>query len=156
MSVEKLCALPVQDIAGEDCAMFFWVTSPMLPEALQIIKAWGFKFKTAAFVWLKKNKKADSFFFGLGFWTRGNVEICLLATRGRPKRQNRGISQLIVSPIEAHSKKPDVVRDKIVELMGDISRIELFARERAEGWDALGNEIDGRDIRDALMDVVKS
>jgi N6-adenosine-specific RNA methylase IME4 len=156
VNIEDLCALPVSGIAADDCVLFLWSTFPMLPEALRVIKAWSFTFKTVAFLWLKKNKKADSFFFGLGFWTRGNAEVCLLATKGHPKRQNKGIGQLIISPVEAHSKKPDIARDKIVALMGDVPRIELFARERAEGWDALGNEIDGKDIRDALKEVIES
>ena len=154
MTVDDLCSLPVAEIAAPDSALFLWSTFPMLPDALRVIKAWRFQFKTVAFLWLKKNKKADSFFYGLGFWTRGNAEVCLLATRGHPKRRDKGISQLIISPVGAHSKKPDIVREKIVALMGDVPRIELFARERAGGWDALGNEIDGRDIRDALKEVI--
>ena len=93
---------------------FLWATFPQLPEALRLIEAWGFTYKSVAFVWLKKNRKADSWFYGLGFWTRGNAEICLLATRGHPKRQAANVHQFIISPIEAHSKKPDEARDKIV------------------------------------------
>ena len=84
-----------------------------------MIDAWGFKYKTLAFLWLKQNRKADSWFYGMGFWTRSNAEVCLLATRGRPKRQCAGIHQFVISHIEQHSKKPDEVRDKIVKLMGD-------------------------------------
>ena len=104
MGIEELCALPVADLAAPDSALFLWATFPQLPEALRLIKAWGFTYKTVAFVWLKKNKKADSWFYGLGFWTRGNAEICLLATRGHPKRQATNIHQFIISPVEAHSK----------------------------------------------------
>ena len=114
--------------------MFLWATFPQLREALELIEAWGFKYKTVAFVWLKKNKVADSWFYGLGFWTRGNAEICLLATKGKPKRQSPAVHQFIISPIEAHSKKPDEARNKIVHLMGDVPRIELFARQSPEGW----------------------
>ena len=106
MSIEELCALPVADIAAEDSALFLWATFPQLPEALRLIKAWGFSYKTVAFVWLKLNKKAYTWFYGLGFWTRGNAEICLLATRGHPKRKSAGVHQFIISPIEQHSKKP--------------------------------------------------
>ena len=102
----------------------------------------GFTYKSAAFVWLKKNKKADSWFYGLGFWTRGNAEICLLATKGHPKRQAANIHQFIISPIEAHSKKPDEAREKIVALMGDLPRVELFARQSPPGWDVWGNEVE--------------
>ena len=142
MGIEELCALPVADLAAPDSALFLWATFPQLPEALRLIKAWGFTYKTVAFVWLKKNKKADSWFYGLGFWTRGNAEICLLATRGHPKRQATNIHQFIISPVEAHSKKPDEARDKIVSLLGDLPRVELFARQTPPGWDVWGNEVE--------------
>ena len=141
MNIEDICALPVADIAAKDSALFLWATFPMLPEALRVIDAWGFQFKTVAFVWLKQNRKALSWFYGLGFWTRSNAEICLLATRGKPKRRNNSIHQFIISPIEAHSKKPDEAREKIVRLMGDLPRVELFARQTPPGWDVWGNEV---------------
>lgn len=141
MSMEELCGLPVERIAAKDSLLFLWATFPQLPAALRLISAWGFKYKTVAFLWLKKNRKADSWFFGLGFWTRGNAELCLLATRGHPKRKAANIHQFIISPIEAHSKKPDIVRDKIVALAGDVPRIELFARQETPGWDVWGNEV---------------
>ena len=135
-------SLPVADLAAPNSALFLWATFPQLPEALRLIQAWGFTYKSVAFVWLKKNRKADSWFYGLGFWTRGNAEICLLATRGHPKRQAANIHQFIISPIEAHSKKPDEARDKIVALMGDVPRVELFARQSPPGWDVWGNEVE--------------
>lgn len=141
MSIEELCALPVERLAEKDCLLFLWATFPQLPEALQLIKAWGFTFKTVAFVWLKRNKKSPTWFYGLGYWTRGNAEICLLAKRGKPKRRSAGVHQFIISPVEEHSKKPDVTRDKIVELAGDLSRVELFARQKTPGWDVWGNEV---------------
>lgn len=141
MSLEDICKLPVGSISAKDSILFLWATFPQLPAALRVISAWGFKYKTVAFLWLKKNRKADSWFFGLGFWTRGNAEVCLLATRGHPKRQSSKIHQFIISPIQAHSKKPDIVRDKIVELAGDVPRIELFARQPTPGWDVWGNEV---------------
>lgn len=140
MNMKDLCALPVEQLSDKDCVLFLWATFPMLAEALQLIKAWGFKYKTVAFVWLKQNKKSPTWFFGLGFWTRGNAEICLLAVRGKPKRKSAGVHQFIISPIEQHSKKPDETRDRIVELMGDVPRIELFARQNTPGWDVWGNE----------------
>lgn len=142
MRIEELCALPVADIADRDCALFLWATFPQLPEALRLIQAWGFVYKTVAFVWLKQNRKALTWFYGLGFWTRSNAEVCLLATKGHPKRQSAGIHQLVISPVERHSKKPDEVREKIVELMGDVPRIELFARQQTPGWDVWGNEVE--------------
>lgn len=114
----------------------------MLPEALRLIKAWGFSFKTVAFVWLKQNRKSPTWFYGLGRWTRGNAEICLLEKRGNPKRHSAFVHQFIISPIEQHSKKPDVTRDKIVELAGDLPRVELFARQKIPGWDVWGNEVE--------------
>ena len=111
-----MCALPVAELAAKDSALFMWATFPQLPEALRLIRAWGFTYKSVAFVWLKKNRKADSWFYGLGFWTRANAEICLLATKGHPKRQAADIHQFIISPIEAHSKKPDETRD--MEIIG--------------------------------------
>ena len=141
MGIEELCALPVSEITEKDCVLFLWATFPQLKEALQLIKAWGFTYKTVAFVWLKTNKKALTWFYGLGFWTRGNAEICLLATKGHPKRQAKNIHQLIISPVEAHSKKPDAAREKITALMGDLPKIELFARKESPGWDIWGNEV---------------
>lgn len=142
MNIEKLCVLPVSEIAEKDCALFLWATFSQLPEALRLIKAWGFTYKTVAFVWLKLNRKSRTWFYGLGFWTRGNAEICLFSTKGHPKRKAANIHQLIVSPIEQHSKKPDEARGKILALMGDLPRIELFARQKTPGWDVWGNEIE--------------
>ena len=141
MSIEEICALPVSELAAKDSALFLWATFPQLNEAFRVIDAWGFKYKTLAFLWLKQNRKADSWFYGMGFWTRSNAEVCLLATRGRPKRQCAGIHQFVISHIEQHSKKPDEVRDKIVKLMGDQPRVELFARQKTPGWDVWGNEV---------------
>lgn len=142
MSIEEICALPVADIAAKDCVLFLWATFPQLKEALQVIDAWGFRYKTLAFLWLKQNRKADTWFYGMGFWTRSNSEVCLLATRGHPKRQSAGIHQFVISHIEQHSKKPDIVRDKIVQLVGDLPRVELFARQKTPDWDVWGNEVD--------------
>ena len=142
MGIDEICALPVADLAAPNSALFLWATFPQLPEALRLIRAWGFTFKTVAFVWLKLNKKSPTWFYGLGYWTRGNAEICLLAKRGKPKRRSAGVHQFIISPVEEHSKKPDVTRDKIIELAGDLPRVELFARQKTPGWDAWGNEVD--------------
>ena len=141
MSQDDLKNLPISEIAEKDCTLFMWATFPMIKEALELIEAWGFRYKTTAFVWAKKNRKSDSWFTGLGFWTRSNAEICLLAVKGNPKRQSPCVSQLIVSPREEHSKKPDETRDRIVKLMGDLPRVELFARQKTEGWDVWGNEV---------------
>ena len=130
-----------------------WVTFPTLHLSFKVIQDWGFKYSTCAFVWVKTNKNflinqrsflpQDSFdsFYGLGYWTRSNAEICLLAKKGSIKRKSRSVHQLIYDPVREHSRKPDCVRDKIVQLCGDLPRIELFARQRHEGWDAWGNEL---------------
>lgn len=142
MKIEEICKLPIKNIVADDCVLFLWTTYPMLKEAMLLIDSWGFKYKTIGFQWIKQNKSGNGFFFGLGRWPRGNTEPCLIAVKGKPKRLNNSISQLIFEPIDKHSKKPDIVREKIVELMGDIPRVELFAREKIEGWDVWGNEVD--------------
>lgn len=143
MHINDICALPVAELAAQRTARFLmWATFPMLPEALRVVEAWGFRFKTVAFVWLKKNKKADSWFYGMSFWTRSNAEICILATRGHPQRIDKSIHQFIISPIEEHSKKPDEARDHIVRLMGNVPRVELFARQTVPDWQVWGNEVE--------------
>ena len=141
MTIKDICNLPVQDIADKDCVLFMWVTYPKLNQFMQVIEAWGFEYKSVAFTWVKKNKKANTFFFGLGRWTRANPEICVIATKGNIKRLSAGIPNLQVFPIEQHSKKPDKFRELITELVGDLPRIELFARQTADGWDSWGNEV---------------
>lgn len=141
MSIEDIYTLPVQDISDDDCILFLWVTNPLLQEGLATIARWGFTYKTVAFTWVKRNKIADSWFWGLGYWTRANAELCLLATRGHPQRISKGVHSLIDTRIQEHSKKPDTTRLRIENLCGNISRIELFARENAPGWDAWGNEV---------------
>lgn len=142
MSIEELCALPVAELAASDSALFLWATFPQLPEALRLIRAWGFAYKTVAFVWLKQNRKSPGWFYGLGFWTRANAEVCLLATRGHPKRCAANVHQFIISPVQEHSRKPEEARDKIMALMGDLPRVELFARQSPPGWDVWGNEVE--------------
>ena len=141
MSIEEIADLPVNELADENCALFLWVTFPLLKEIWKVIDAWGFTYKSVAFVWIKQNKKADSLFWGMGYWTRANAEICILATKGSPKRYSKRVHQVIVSHIEEHSKKPEEARRRIEQLMGDVPRIELFARRETPGWDVWGNEV---------------
>ena len=141
MVQEDIAALPVPEISAEDSARFLWTTFPMLMQAFEIIEAWGFTYRTVAFVWVKLNPRGEGIFMGLGNWTRSNSEICLFATRGRPRRIGTKVHSVIISPVEQHSKKPDEARRRIEELMGDLPRIELFARTRASGWDAWGDEV---------------
>ena len=142
MDIAAIKALPVGELADKDCALFLWATFPQLPEALRLIRAWGFRYKTVAFVWLKRNRKSPSWFYGMGYWTRANAEICLLATRGRPKRAAQDVKQVILSHVERHSQKPEEARRRIEALMGDVPRIELFARASPPGWDVWGNEVE--------------
>lgn len=141
MTIEEIKRLPVKKLATDNCVLFMWVTMPKLNECLEVIEAWGFKYKTSAFTWVKRCKKSDGLFWGMGRWTRANAEICLLATKGKPKRVSCAVHSIIDSHVREHSKKPDETRDKIVELCGDLPRIELFARQYAEGWDCWGNEV---------------
>lgn len=141
MDIEAIKALPIKGIAADNAVLFLWATWPLLPEALEVIEAWGFSYKTIGFLWVKKNRTDCGYFFGLGRWTRGNSEVCLLGTRGKPERISNAVHQLCFEPITEHSQKPLIIRDRIVELMGDIPRIELFARTREKGWDAFGNEV---------------
>lgn len=110
MVLEDIMALPVERLTDKDCVLFLWTTLPMLWEALQVIKAWGFQYKTTAFVWIKLNRQGSGIFWGMGYWTRANAEICLLATRGHPKRRAKNIHQVIISHVEEHSKKPEETR----------------------------------------------
>ena len=142
MKTEDICALPVQALAAEDCALFLWVTMPMLFEAQKVLAAWGFRYKTVAFVWVKQNRKGRGIFWGMGYWTRANAELCLLATRGRPRRRAKNIHQVIISPVEEHSKKPEEARRRIEALLGEVPRLELFARRPSPGWDVWGNEVE--------------
>jgi len=141
-SKEWIDNLPVNTIADDNCALFLWVTMPKLNECWDLIKNWGFEYKTVAFTWVKKNKKKPSWFWGMGRWTRANAEVCLIATKGKPKRISASVHSVIDTPIQGHSKKPDITRDRIVELLGDLPRIELFARHKTEGWDVWGNEVE--------------
>lgn len=154
MTDSQLLSLPIKDLAADDSLMFMWATFPRLEFAMQAMKAWGFEYKTVGFLWCKKNKKSDSWFWGMGNWTRANAEICLMGVRGKPKRNSAKVHQLVTAPIGEHSAKPAEVRDRIVELCGDLPRIEIFAREVTPGWTAIGDGIDGLDITTALTGLL--
>ena len=140
-NVDELATLPVEQIADKDCILFLWVSNPMLIDAINLAHTWGFQYKTVAFTWVKQNKNTSGYFKGMGYWTRKNPEMCLLFTKGKPKRVSMNVEQLIISPRREHSRKPDEIKDRIVELMGDVPRIELFARHSPDdGWDYWGNE----------------
>lgn len=142
MSLDEIKSLPVQSLADDNCLLFMWVTFPNLQEGLDTIAAWGFKYKTLGFSWLKTNKKAGTPFFGIGSYTRSNCEVCLIGIKGKPKMASRAVSSALLAPVGRHSAKPPEVRERIVKLMGEVPRIELFARESTEGWDCWGNEVE--------------
>ena len=146
MSVEEICALPVQNFAAKDCILLLWVTDPFLPRAIEVMKAWGFEYKTEGFCWIKTNNNADldhlsekDFFFGLGYWTRANPERCLLATRGKPKCLAHDVRRLVIAPRREHSRKPYEIYERI-ERFANGPFLELFARETRPGWDTWGNQ----------------
>lgn len=141
MDLEDIKKLPISKICEKNCALFLWVTMPMLKEGLEVIEAWGFKYITCAFTWVKQNPSGGGIYSGLGHWTNGNAELCLFAKKGTPKRQAKNVKQIILRPRGRHSQKPSETRDRITSLIGDLPRIELFARQYADGWDCWGNEV---------------
>lgn len=142
MTIEDIKALPVANITDRDAMLFLWATFPNLPEALEVITAWGFKYKTLGFSWIKTNKANGKPFFGIGWYTKSNCEVCLIGVKGRPFKVSNFVSSVVIEPKQEHSRKPDIVRDRIVELCGDVPRIELFARQRTPGWAVWGNEVE--------------
>jgi len=140
MSMDDIKSLPVSNVADDNCILFLWVTYPILKESLEVIESWGFKYSTCGFVWVKKNKGGEGNFFGLGSWTRANTELCLIATKGSVLRMDASISQVIDAPIDEHSKKPAITRSLITRLVGELPRIELFSRNKTDGWDVWGNQ----------------
>jgi N6-adenosine-specific RNA methylase IME4 len=135
MPLAEIEAMRVQEWAAKNCVLFLWTTDPMLENALRIIHAWDFEYKTIGFVWAKTNSRKGSFFMGTGHWTRANPELCLLATRGRPKRLSRSVRELIVAPRREHSRKPDEIYENIQALVAG-PYLELFARFPRPGWDS--------------------
>lgn len=164
LDIESMCNLPMHRLFAGDCAVFMWTTCPTLPDALRLGKAWGLTYKTFAFDWLKRTSTGNNWHMGMGYWTRANSEPCLLFTKGKPERKSKGVRQLIVedhtqlslfpplvSRVLAHSAKPDEAYRRVEQLV-DGDYLDVFARRTRPGWDAIGNEIDGRDIRDVLAD----
>jgi site-specific DNA-methyltransferase (adenine-specific) len=145
MSTDEICGLPIQSLAAEDALLFLWATFPNISEALKVMEAWGFQYKTAAFVWVKKNRKAGTNFWGMGAYTRANAEVVLLGvkpkTKARQAVKRHDVHQIVEAPVGRHSAKPDEVRQRIVDLCGDVPRVELFAREKPDGWDVWGDEV---------------
>lgn len=142
MTTSEIMALPVADIAQNDCALFLWTTDSHLPAALRVIEAWGFTYRTVGFVWNKKEKSGKQVCY-MGKWTMKGSEICLIGAKGKANSLivDRTVRQLVEAQRGIHSQKPDEVRKRIVQMFGDLPRIELFARQTAEGWDSWGNEV---------------
>ena len=140
MSIEDIKKLPVDKISEDNCMLFLWITFPNLQWGLDVIKSWGFKYKTLGFSWIKLNKKNNKPFFGIGYYTKSNCEVCLIGVKGKAIKQSDSVSSVVISPIQKHSKKPDEIRERIIKLCGDVPRIELFARTKIHGWDTWGND----------------
>lgn len=143
MSTEDICALPVRDISAPQSILFLWAVFPNLPDALRVIDAWGFEYYGLAFDWCKLCAWGGKPKMGCGYYTRQNNEICLIGVKpDRIKPLVRNVGASILEAAREHSRKPDCVREKIVQICGDLPRIELFARQRVAGWDAWGNEVE--------------
>lgn len=145
MRTADIASLPVTDLAAPDCALFMWACWPTMEDAFALIKAWGFEYKTCAFAWLKADPYrlfADDKtpFAGMGYWTRANSEVCLLATRGKPKRLNADVRQGIIAPRREHSRKPDEIYGRIERLVAG-PYLEMFARTTRPGWTSWGNQV---------------
>jgi len=135
MTTDEILKLPVDEICEKDAVLFLWATNPLLPEAIETIKAWGFKYKTCI-TWHKDRCK------GMGYWFRGHTEHLLLGVRGSVKAFRSLEHNIQKLPVEKHSKKPDKFRQMIDAVTGNFNnKIELFARNKYKGWDAWGNEI---------------
>jgi len=143
MTIQDICDLSIKEISDNNCILWLWVTFPRLEQGLKVIKEWGFKYYGLGFNWIKMNKKNKlTIFWGMGYYTRQNSEICLIGMKGKLKPLVRNIHSVIHYPVMHHSKKPDMIKDKIVNIIGDLPRIELFAREKTDGWDVWGNEVE--------------
>jgi site-specific DNA-methyltransferase (adenine-specific) len=142
MPTKDIFALPISELADTNCALFMWVTMPMLPDGLEVLKAWEFDYVTCAFTWVKQNKSGMGIYSGLGHWTNGNAELCLLGRKGKLNRLDKSVKQIMLAPLQEHSRKPTETRERIIRLLGDLPRVELFARRKVEGWDCWGNEVE--------------
>ena len=146
MNTKDIACINVKDVLADDAICFMWTTDAHIPDAIEVMKAWGFKYKTVAFIWQKKEKSGKQVCF-MGQWTMKNCEIVLLGTKGKMSKylKSRKVRQLQEAPRERniHSRKPQLIRDKIVEMFGeDLPKLELFARIKTEGWDVWGNEVE--------------
>jgi N6-adenosine-specific RNA methylase IME4 len=148
MPLDRICSMPVGDMAARDCHLFLWTTGPNLPQAFQVMDAWSFRYSSVAFTWIKLRRgftgglinPATDFHVGMGHTTRKNAEYVLLGRRGSPKRLDKGIRELIIAPVRRHSQKPEEAQNRI-ERYADGPYLELFARRQRDGWTCWGDEL---------------
>jgi N6-adenosine-specific RNA methylase IME4 len=148
MTMADIEAMSVAELAADDCVLFLWICWPVLQHSLRVIESWGFTYKTCGFCWVKANAKQVDMFrddieprMNLGYWTRSNSEVCLLATKGKPKRRDGGVRQAIIEPQREHSRKPDGIHERIEHLVAG-PYLELFARQQRPNWTTWGNQTD--------------
>ncbi len=139
MSSAEIAALPISQLAAPDCALLMWATAPMLPDAIDLMRAWGFTFKSAG-AWAKQSSTGNAWAFGTGYCFRSAAEFFLLGTMGKPKVQSRSVRNLIVAPVREHSRKPDCQYEMVESLFAG-PYAELFSRTARPGWDSWGNEV---------------
>jgi len=142
MTTKDICELPISNITDKDCALFIWTTDAHLPDCMKVISAWGFEYRTIAFVWVKRYASGLPRVL-VAPWTLKSTEICLLGIKGSPKRKAKNIRALIESEVIRDSQKPDEVHERIERMFGDVNRVELFARNQRAGWDVFGNQVEG-------------
>jgi site-specific DNA-methyltransferase (adenine-specific) len=153
MGIADLLQLPVNSISSDNSALFMWATFPMLKEAIEVMEAWGFRYVTQAFTWIKLNPKNKKPFFGVGYYTKSNAEVCLLGIKGKMKPVINTVSSVVIEPRGEHSVKPDCVRDKICDLYGPQNRLEMFGRSSDDRFNVIGNGMNGKDIREELAEM---
>jgi N6-adenosine-specific RNA methylase IME4 len=139
MNLSDIKALPVKDVAAKDCLLMMWAVQPMLDQALDVMSAWGFKYKTAG-AWAKQSSTGNKWAFGTGYLLRCSAEFFLVGTRGNPKSAVKNVRNLIVAPVREHSRKPDEMHTNLERMFPDVARLEMFARESRPGWTAWGNQ----------------
>jgi N6-adenosine-specific RNA methylase IME4 len=141
MRTDEICGLPVRLACDVNCALFLWSTSRHIPDALRIVEAWGFRFVKIVFTWMKQHK-SGKLAMGLGYYTRSNSEYVLLGIKGSMRPITFTVREALLAPRGRPFEKPREIRDRIVQMFGDVPRIELFARQKVKGWDSWGNEVE--------------
>jgi N6-adenosine-specific RNA methylase IME4 len=138
LSYRDICKLPIGDLAATNAALFMWTCTPILPKTLSVLDAWGFRYATVGFTWVKLNRDGTPF-AGLGAYTHQNIELCVIGIRGKMKPRDLHVRQVMMAPRREHSRKPDQQYGRIMRLF-DGPYLELFARQQWPGWDVWGNQ----------------